>query len=116
MSHKLVIAILLLSVSAAIGQTPSEFEKKYGKPVISYLVSEHILMTPEYTTEGQVCIMLLHSRPFAPNTNYLSPTLPFQELTSVLNQLIPPRTRGAKKEPFETGAAGGGAEWTHTKT
>lgn len=111
MGHKLAVAILLLCISSAIGQTPSEFEKKYGKPVISYPVSENILMTPEYTTDGQVCMMRLHPRPFAPNANYISPRLPFKELTRVLNQLIPLRTRGAKKEPFDTGAAGGGVEW-----
>jgi hypothetical protein len=31
----------------------------------------------------------------------------------VLNQLVPPQTRGAKKEPFDTGAAGGGADWMY---
>ena len=49
MGHKLVIALLLLSVSSAIAQTPLDLQKKYGKPIVSYVVSEHILMTPEYT-------------------------------------------------------------------
>jgi hypothetical protein len=111
MGYKLVIAILLLCVNSAIAQTPLDLQKKYGKPIISYIVSEHILMTPEYTTDGQVCMMRLHPRHYAPNVNYVSANLPFQELTRVLKELVPLRTRGAKKDPFDTGAAGGGVEW-----
>lgn len=111
MGHKLAIAILLMSVSSAMGQTPLEFEKKYGKPVIAYQVSESIWMTPEYTTDGQICLMRLHPQRFSPNANYISPNLPFQELKRVLNQLVPLQNRGAKKEPFEMGATGGRVEW-----
>ena len=111
MGHKLAIVILLVCVSSASGQTPSEFETKYGKPVVSYHVSEHIWMTPEYTTDGRVCMMRFHPRRFSPNVNYISPSLPFEELKRGLNQLVPPHTRGAKKEPFHTGAAGGGVDW-----
>jgi hypothetical protein len=111
MGHKLAVAILLLYVSSASGQTPSEFEAKYGKPVVAYQVSESIWMTPEYIGDGQVCMMRLHPRRFAPNRNYVSPNLPFQELKRVLNELVPLKTRGAKKEPFETGATGGRMEW-----
>jgi hypothetical protein len=111
MAHKLAVAIILLCVSSAVAQTPSEFETKYGKPVVVYQVSEHIWMTPEYTTDGQVCMMRLHPRRFAPNVNYITPNLPFEELKRVLNHLVPLHTRGAKKEPFDTGAAGGGVDW-----
>ena len=111
MHNKLAIAVVFLCVSAASGQTRSEFEKKYGKTAVPYEVSEHILMTPEYTTDGRVCMVRLHPIPVAPNTNGVSPKLPFEELKRVLNQLIPPRSRGAKKEPFDMGATGGGLEW-----
>ena len=111
MGRNLAVGIIFLCVSSVMGQTPSEFENKYGKPVVSYLVSESILMTPEYTPDGKVCMMWLHPRHFAPGTTFISPIIPFQELKRVLNQLVPLQTRGAKKEPFDTGAAGGGADW-----
>ena len=111
MGHKLVIALLLLSVSSAVAQTPLDLQKKYGKPIVSYVVSESILMTPEYTPDGQVCMMRLHPRHYAPNVNYVSASLPFRELTKVLNELVLLRTRGAKKKPFDMGATGGGVEW-----
>jgi hypothetical protein len=107
----LAFAIILLCVSSAIAQTPLDLQQKYRQPVMSYIVSEHILMTPEYTTDGQVCMMRLHPRHYASNVNYVSANLPFQELTRVLNELVPLRTRGAKKQPFDTGATGGGVEW-----
>ena len=110
-SQKLLFVIILLCVCSAVAQTPLDLQKKYGQPVISYIVSEHILMTPEYTTDGQVCMMRLHPRHYAANVNYVSANLPFHELTRVLNDLVPLRTRGAKKEPFDTGATGGGVEW-----
>jgi hypothetical protein len=111
MRHKICVGLLLLFVSSVIGQTASEFETKYGKPVIAYQVSENIWMTPEYTAGGQVCMMRLHPRRFSSTTNYVSAHLPFQELKTVLNELVPLKTRGKKKEPFDTGAAGGGVDW-----
>ena len=111
MGHKLAIVILLVCVSSASGQKPSEFEAKYGKPVVAYQVSESIWMTPEYTADGKVCMMRLHPRRFSPNVNHISPSLPFPELKRVLNELVPLKTRGAKKEPFDTGATGGRMEW-----
>lgn len=104
--------ILLLYVSAAFGQTESDIEMKYGKPVNTYVVSEHIWMTPEYTVDGQVCQMRLYSKRITSNTNYLSQRLPFEELKEVLNQLVPLNLRGAKKESFASTATGGGAVWT----
>lgn len=96
--HRFVIAIILISVSFATAQTPLDLEKQYGKPVISYIVSEHILMTPEYAVDGQVCMMRLHPRHYSSSVNYVSANLPFEELTKVLNELVPLRTRGAKKD------------------
>lgn len=107
----LAAAVLLLSVSCVFGQTVSDFDARYGKPVTSYVVSEHIWMTPDYTADGEVCRMRLYPRHIAPTVNYLSPRLPFEELKKVLNQLIPLQGRGVKKSPFGSGATGGGAEW-----
>lgn len=110
MIYKLAIVTMIACVSSVMGQAQSEFERKYDKSV-SYVVSENILMTPEFTTDGLVCRMRLYPRHFSPNTNYIAAILPFKELMNTLNQLVPLPVRGRKKEPFDTGAAGGGAEW-----
>ena len=62
MRYNLTAAVVLVCAISSVAQTSLEFEKKYGKPVISYLVSEHMLMTPEYSTDGQICMMRLHPR------------------------------------------------------
>jgi hypothetical protein len=112
MKNILVAIIFMLYANSAFGQTASDIEMKYGKPVMAYAVSEHIWMTPEYAVDGQVCQMRLYPRRIAVDTNYFSRSLPFEELKGVLNQLVPLNTRGTKKESFGISATGGGAAWT----
>lgn len=111
MKATLTAVFLLLCVTSSSGQTAPDFEKMYGKPVPTYAVGEHVWMTPEYSAGGQVCRMRLHPRRTAPGVTYLSSQLPFEELQRVLNQLVPLQSRGAKKDPFVSGATGGRAEW-----
>lgn len=114
MSAKLAITIVILfaSTAAAYGQTVSEIESTFGQPVRVYSVSEHIWMAPEYTREGQVCQMRFFPKRIGPDTNYLSGPLAFYELKSILNQLLPPSTRGTKGESFGLTDTGGGVAWT----
>ena len=46
------------------------------------------------------------------NVNLASTSVPFAELRDVLNDLVPPGIRGAKKESFGSTATGGPAAWT----
>jgi hypothetical protein len=46
-------------------------------------------------------------------TDYLSSQLPFEELKSILNRLVPPSTRGIKGESFGQTDTGGGIAWTN---
>lgn len=55
MRTKLAAVIFILYIVPAFGQTVSDLEMKYGKPVNAYSVSEHIWMTPEYNHNGQIC-------------------------------------------------------------
>src|ERR1700753_2810391 len=92
--------ILMLCFNAASGQTASDVEKRYGKPVNAYSVSEHIWMTPEYAADGRMCRATLYHKRISPETNYLATYMPMGELLGVFNELAPPDTRGAKKEYF----------------
>lgn len=107
-------AILLvgLFLSTAQGQTTADFEMNYGKPTYAYSVSEHIWMTPEYTSDGQVCRARLYPKRISLGSESLAKVLPFPELKGVLNQLIPSRLRGPIKQPFNVTETGGGAGWT----
>jgi hypothetical protein len=101
MRCKLVVAMLILCANSAFGQTASDLEAKYGKPVNKdYSVSEHIWMTPKYTADGQVCQMLLYPKGIPANPNHELVSLPFEELKNTLNQLVPLPARGRKEERF----------------
>ena len=102
----------MLCFNAAPGQTASDVEKKYGKPVNAYSVSEHIWMTPEYAADGQICRATLYHKRISPETNYLEIYMPMWELLDVFNELAPPGTRGAKKEYFGGTQTSASMAWT----
>jgi hypothetical protein len=109
---KFAVLTLLLSVTTAFGQTASEIESRFGQPLRVYSLTEHIWMTPDYTSDGQVCQMKLFPKRVGPETDYLSSPLPFEELKSILNRLVPPATRGLKGKSFGLTHTGGGIAWT----
>ena len=111
---RVIVIILFLSLFLITthGQTSRAFEKDYGKPTDGYSVSAHISMTPEYSSDGQVCRARLYRQHLSNETKSVSKALPFEELKGVLNQLIPPRLRGAVKDPFRVTDLGGREGWT----
>lgn len=111
MKTQFAVLIFLLSVTTALGQTASEIESRFGQPVRVYSLTEHIWMTPNYTSDGQLCQLKLFPKRVGPQTDYLSSHLPFEELKSILNQLVPPPTRGLKGELFGLTHTGGGIGW-----
>ena len=108
----LIILFLSLFLITANGQTSRAFEKDYGKATDGYSVSANISMTPEYSSDGQVCRTRLYRKQLSNGAKSVSKALPFEELKEVLNQLIPPRLRGAIKEPFRVTELGGREGWT----
>lgn len=108
----ITLAILGLCVIPTFGQTVSEVESKYGKSVSVYSVSDHIWMTPDYSSDGQVCRMRLYPRRLGPKMDYLGSQLLFPELSQALNEIVPPRLRGSKEDGFGQTSLGGGTAWT----
>jgi hypothetical protein len=108
----IALVILLLTVTTTHGQTVSELERKYGKPVSAYNVSEHIWMTADFSSDGQVCQMRLYPKRIGPKTDNHRSQLVFPELTEVLNEIVPPHLRGLKKDGFGQTSLGGGTAWT----
>src|SRR5215213_9982813 len=113
----LVAVVLMFQPSLASGQTASDIEAKYGKPVSAYPVAAHIWMTPEYTAGGEICRMRLYPKRISENNNYLINQLPFEEFNKAVEGLVPLNARGAKTEPFGDGlwTTGGGVMWTTFK-
>ena len=109
MSTKLLLLILTLSAVPVASQTVSDIEKTLGKPMLAYSVTEHIWMTPDFAADGQVCRMRFYSKRFEGNTVNLDGHLKSSELKSILNQIVPPSSRGNRKTRFGAGAVGGGS-------
>lgn len=107
-----IALVIFLSFTTVIGQTVSEVERRYGKPVPVYSVSEHIWMTPDYSANGQVCRMRLYPRRLGAEADYLSSQLLFPELSQTLNEIVPPHVRGSRKDGFGQTTLGGGMAWT----
>ena len=71
-------------------------------------------MTPEYAADGRVCFMRLYPKRIDQKTNFVGKSceLDFKELKVLLNQLVPPNTRGLQNESFGQTETGGPAAWT----
>ena len=76
----IALVVLGICVVPTFAQTVSNVERRYGKSVSVYSVSEHIWMTPDYSANGQVCRMRLYPRRLGPKTDYLGSQLLFEEL------------------------------------
>jgi hypothetical protein len=93
----IIFVTLTVCAGTALGQTASDIERTYGSPAVAYPVSEHIWMTPEYAADGQICRARLYPKRISANTNYFYAKRPSDELEGVLNQLVPPNSRGRKR-------------------
>lgn len=102
------VLLLLVFSSLVFGQTAAQIREKFGDPIESYAVSEHIWMTPAYTADGQVCEMRLYPRRVSETTNYLESNLDRRELIEVIDQFAPLSERGAKTVVFGLTSMGGG--------
>ena len=93
----LLLLILTLSAVPVASQTAAQIEETYGKPTLAYSVTKHILMTPDFAADGQVCRMRFFPKRFDRNSVNLDKYLRFSELRWILNQVVPPSLRGDRK-------------------
>ena len=76
MRVEFAVFFLVLFVTSASGQKISDIEKEYGTPTqAAYSLSEHIWMTPEYGTDGEICRARLDPKRIALKTDYLAKEL-----------------------------------------
>lgn len=109
-----MVILLVLCSSNASSQTRREVEAKYGSGEKVYSVSEHIWMTPQYNAANEVCLIRLYPKRISTTTNYFSNTLHTDELRTVLNELAPLGTRGARAYgSLPMSDLGGGVVITH---
>jgi hypothetical protein len=94
------ICAVCVFANTILGQSAAEIKEKFGQPIEAYSVSESIWMTPEFTTDGQVCSMRLYPKRISSTTNYLSNELNKWELKEVIDKIAPLKTRGKRSRFF----------------
>jgi hypothetical protein len=66
----LFLALFLFGAgNSMFGQTAAQLKDKYGEPMQAYSVSEHVWMTPKFTSDGQLCEMRLYPKHISHTTN-----------------------------------------------
>lgn len=82
------IVFLLLPVNSE-----NERFSKY-KRVEAYEVRPGILMMPRYSVNGEVCMVVLQKDHYVNEVVLLDSTLSREEITQILDELVPPSERG----------------------
>jgi hypothetical protein len=98
----LVCCLGLLIFVATTPQTSNEYRARYGNPDVErFIVRPHVTLTAEYGTDGHACRMRIEHYPGpGPDTSDQTST-PIEEVTAVLDELVPRETRGKLVDPDE---------------
>ena len=94
-------SLTVRSQSATLPQTSAELYARYDKPDVErFVVRTDLTLTAEYGPDGQACAMRIESRHAL--ANFLNaPAAPMDEVRAVLDEVVPPETRGKKLGPGE---------------
>jgi len=95
----LLLAFAFLSISVT-AQTASDLASKYGSTHSSYEIRPGIFVTVKFVADGQVCEMYVEKRHLqSSGTIDVNETLMSQdEITPIIEELIPVNTRGKETE------------------
>jgi hypothetical protein len=95
-------SLLAMMLAAVTPLTSDEYYARYGKPDAErFVVRPDLVLSVEYGPDGAACKMRIEPRQsllydMAIRTN---PTLPVDEATQALNEVVPPETRGKELGP-----------------
>jgi hypothetical protein len=94
MNKSLIAVILMFGTIAHFGrQAAAELDTRYQR-ITSYELRPGIVMTPEYTHEGQICQMVLERRQRTKSGFLLANTFTQKEVTELVEELVPKAERG----------------------
>jgi hypothetical protein len=87
----------LIALALAVGtpQTSDEYYARYGKPDAErFVVRTDLVVSVEYGADGASCKMRIEPRQSLIYPYWTNPAAPVDEVTQVLNEVVPPETRG----------------------
>jgi hypothetical protein len=97
------ILVGLLIVAAPVAVTPQsspELHARYGEPTAErFAVRPDVALTAEYGEDGQACAMRIEPRHLFRRESPNDPPASMEVMTDVLNEVVPPETRGKKLGP-----------------
>jgi hypothetical protein len=102
MSRLIGLAVTAVIVLASFIDSGREKFTHY-KAVEAYEIRPGILMMPRYSSEGQICEIVLEKRHYSPEVVRLDSDLSYKEIDQIFAELVPPDERGPRAKGFERG-------------
>jgi hypothetical protein len=100
---RIIAAFLcLIAVASAAPPTSVDLHARYGKPDVErFAVRPDVTLTVEYGEGGQACAMRIEPRHAADQNAPDDPLAEIAVLADVLNEVVPPATRGKQLDAGE---------------
>jgi hypothetical protein len=105
-------SMLMAWLAASVPETSSDFHARYGTPDVErFVVTPHLSLTVEYGSDGQACRMrvedlhrygqFLFTDPSKGSAGkpVLNPAISMDEVAVVLDEVVPPESRGKELGP-----------------
>ena len=98
----LAACLIAIALMAATPQTSNDYLARYGKPDAErFIVRPNLALSVEYGLDGAACKMRIEPRQSLMYSMavWTNPTAPVDEVTEVLDEVVPPETRGKELGP-----------------
>ena len=92
--------VILICCNSSLAQTVKEFQARYGKPIEVYEIRPGILIYPKFDAEGRLVEARIQRAIATESTIYLDSEIPNDQLTKILNELVPVDRRGKRTDLF----------------
>jgi hypothetical protein len=93
---------MFLLLAASMPETSAEFRARYGKPEVErFAVRDGLTLAVEYGPDGEACRMRIEPRHELQDFTKSEKEARMDELTAVLDEVIPPEKRGKGLGPGE---------------
>lgn len=109
MVRGLLGCVAFLALAGPMPQSSFDLRARYGEPDVQrFAIRSDITMAVEYGSDHQACILQIEPRQaFIHGTTLQPNTISESEILEVLDEVVPPDTRGTERLPlFSVGVAG----------
>jgi hypothetical protein len=92
--------LIVIALTAATPQTSTDYYARYGQPDAErFVVRPDLVLSVEYGADGDACKMRIEPRQSLMYPISTNPAAPVDEAWQVLNEVVPPETRGKELGP-----------------